>query len=464
MKSTSQRPSRRGWKHALVATSALAILALSGCAANPGAGTSGTGTSGGVKLDSKLVADAQAEAKKLAGGKKIGGSISVIGGDTGSEAQLLNAFFKPFADGAGVKVNYTGSSDATSIVQSRVQAGNAPDVEMTNPGVMRSYQAKGNLLNLSYMKDEMEKSFSSSSVSTLSVDNDPYGVYLGFNNAVLWYNPEHYDGPKDGASWQDIIDWTNQNAAKGTATWCNAQGAGSGTGYPGTDFVGELFVKQFGPELSEQWANGTLRWTSPQVKQAYEMFGEAVGKDANVKGGVKGSLTEDAGQGPAGLVSSPPGCALDLWDTWTDGLIMAVNKDTKPGKNLDFMTVPPSNPAYASDEAFSADTMIAFTKTPATKLFMRYLASDAAQTLLASANHWAVSDVNVPPTTYTDPLLQKIAKTYFSGDVTIVPTPTNYANSAVLSAWYKSIVTYLSDPTQLDNALQAVQDAQDNKG
>lgn len=456
--STSRRRLRLVPLAAIVMT---AGLVLSGCATQEQA--SGGSTSG-TQLNSKLVTAAQNEAKKIAGSEHLSGSISVIGDNTGSEGALIQAFYKPFADATGVKINYTGSQDPESLVQSRVTAGNPPDMFTTSPGVMQSYAKTRKLLNLSsFMGDELKNNYTQSVLDTASINGSVYGVYQGFNNQMLWYNPKVYTGPKAGSSWSDVQSWTDANAAKKVATWCNAQGAGGSTGFPGEQFIETLFAKKYGAELMHDWGTGKLPWTSPQVKDAWQMFGAAVGKDANVAGGVTASLTQDIGTGSNGLVANPPTCQADVWGSWTDGLITSSAKGVTPGTNLDFMQVPASTPQYANTEPYSAMVTFAFTDSPAVRAFMQYIASTPAQTLLASANHWPVSNVNVPPTTYSDVLLQKIAKTYFSKDITLAAGPLNLANQAVIAQSYKGVISYLQDPSKLDSILATIQ-AAESKG
>lgn len=392
------------------------------------------------------------------GSQKLSGSLSIMGDTSGSEGEVLKMMYKPFADATGVTVNYTGSGNNLTVVQSRVAAGNPPDLVTTAPGVMRQYSSSNKLLNLSsFMQSELKANYSPSVLASASIGADVYGVYQGFNNIEFWYNPTAYNGPKAGATWQDVQAWTDKEAAAGKPVWCNAQGGGTSNGYPGELFIEELFAKKYGAQLTEDWGTGKLPWTSPQVKDAFEMFGKFALNDAAVLGGVKGSLSQDTGTGSNGLVASPPTCQAVVWGSWTGGLISSSAKGVKPGVNLNFMTVPASDPKYASTETYSAEVMYAFKDSPETRAFLQYLASPQAQTLLASANHWPVSNINVPSSTYTDPILQNISKTYFGSDVQLAAGPALLAKTAVITGAAKGVVAYLQNPSSLDSVLQTIE-------
>lgn len=439
----------------------LAILAvLPACASKEEAEAGGNGAA--IKLDPKLIDAAEKKAEQIAGGKKIGGSIEIINENGGREGNILKAAFAPFTAATGVEIRFTGTTDYNNVLASRLKAGNPPDIGSNALGAIKQYHESHPIMNLSEVigDDTLRENFSQSTLDTGSIDGDVYTVYQGFNNYQLWYNPETYDGPKSG-TWQDIEKWTQQTAATGSAPWCKAEEAGPATGAVGAQWIEILFIKKYGPEKAMEWATGKLPWTSPEVKDAFEMFGAIAGKDANVNGGVAGSLSESFATGASGLVADPAKCRAVMWGSWTPALIDASSAGVEPGENLDFMQIPASNPAYANAEAFSANGLFAFNDTPTTRAFMEYIASTEEQTLLASANNWVVSNVNVPVTTYSSPLLQKIAQTYFAPGVRLVGSPDNLAPAGVNTTMWQEVVAYLQDPSKLDSALQRIQEAQD---
>ncbi|HWD07396.1 MAG TPA: hypothetical protein VG674_33655 [Amycolatopsis sp.] len=447
----------------VLAVSLAAALGLSGCASQEQAASTGTG-GGGTSLDPKLVAAAQAEAKKLMGNQKLSGSLSIMGDNSGSEAALLQAFYKPFTEATGVQVNFTGSGDNLNVVQSRVAANNPPDLVTTAPGVMRQYSETHKLLNLSsFMGDELRNNFTPTVNQTASIGGDIYGVYQGFNNMELWYNPQTYSGPKAGSSWQDVQNWTEQQGKQGKTAWCNAQGGGTSNGYPGELFIEALFAKKYGADLTEQWGEGKLPWTSPQVKDAFQMFGAIATNDSYVNGGVQGSLSQNTGTGSNGLVANPPTCQAVIWGSWTGGLIAGSAPGVQPGKNLASMQIPASNPQYANTETYSSEVTYAFKDSPETRVFLQYLASDQAQALLASANHWPVANKNVPASVYSDPTLQNIAKTYFAPGIQLAAGPALLAKTAVVTGAAKGVVSYLENPSSLDSVLQNIQNLQNGQ-
>jgi alpha-glucoside transport system substrate-binding protein len=438
------------------ASSALAALMLSGCATQEQAESTTTSSATTSAGSNDYKAAAVAEAKKIAEGQNLSGSIEMIGANSGVEGDTLQQLYAAFTEGAGVTVKYTGSQDTNTVVQARVQAGNPPDVADISVGTAMGYAADGKLLDLSAaFGDDLKTNFDQSLLDDASYQGKVIGIYQGFNNFMLWYNPKAYSGPKDPTSWQQIVDWTKAQGDAGKTAWCAAQNAGGGSGFPGAQFLENIFLKKYGPDLYKQWGEGKLAWTSPQVTEIWQEFGALIGNDKYVAGGVAGILADPIATGYNGLTADSPTCQVVLWGSWVPGLI---GDTAKPGETIDFYRVPPSDPQYAKSELFQATVSIGFTDKPATKAFLKWLQSTPAQTYLASLDRWPVANKNVPATTYSSASLQKIAQTYFATSGTqLAVGPNSLASAATQTAFYKGIITYLQKPGQLDTVLASIQ-------
>lgn len=452
---------RNRWWHKLGATSAATALILTGCASQEQAQSTTTGTTTGTAVSTATGAEqykaaAVAEAKKIAAGQSLSGSIEMIGVNSGVEGKTLEQLYAAFTEGAGVTVKYTGSQDTNTLVQSRVQAGSPPDVADIAIGTSMEYAKAGKLLDLgAAFGDDLKANFSQSLLDDVTYNGKIFGVYQGFSNFMLWYNPKTYSGPKDPTSWQQIADWTKAQGDAGKTAWCAAQNAGGGSGFPGAQFLENLFLKKYGPEKYKAWGEGKLAWTSPEVKDAFEQFGALIGNDKYVSGGVAGILADPIATGYNGLTAADPTCQAILWGSWVPGLI---GDTAKPGETIDFYRVPASDPKYAKSELFQSSVSIGFTDKPATKAFLKWLQSTPAQAYLASMNRWPVANKNVVATTYTNASLQKVSSTYFGTSGTeLAVGPNLLAGAATSTAFYKGIMTYLQKPAQLDTVLSTIQ-------
>lgn len=399
---------------------------------------------------------AVAEAKKIAEGQTLTGYVEMIGQNSGGEGETLQKVYAAFSEATGIEVRYTGTQDITAIVQSRVQAGNPPDVADIQLGEARGFAEAGKLANLTAaFGDELTANFNGQLLQTATQGDAVFGVYQGMNPFMVWYNPQTYTGPKEPKDWAELVKWTDDEAAKGNAVWCAAQNAGAGSGFPGSQIIDNIFLKMYGPELYAKWGSGELSWESPEVHAAWEEFGRVVGTDSHLQGGVMGALSTSIGTGYNGLTSDPATCQIALWGAWVPGLI---GETAVPGKTIDFFRVPATKPDFYKYDLFQSAIAVGFNQRPETLAFLKYMASTPAQTYLASLNRWPVANKNVPAETYPSAVLQKIAKVFFnSGEVEFAAGPNMMNGAATGSEYYKGVVSYLQDPTSLDQVLATIE-------
>lgn len=449
-----------------IALVAVAALGLAACATGEESGADGNSSSGEAQavaagMDATLYKAAVAEARSIAGDEKLAATLDYVGGQSGGEAQTLETAYMAFTDGTGTKINYaqSGSSVATTAaIRARIAAGNPPDVTDQSLGQARQYAQEGHTADLSTIIGDstLADNYPSGLLQDLSVNGQVFGVPQGFSNFMVWYNPQNYTGPTAPTTWKEVADWTTSSAADGAVPWCNAQEAGAGSGFPGTQFIQTLFAKANGPEAVTAWSTGVLPWTSPKVKSAWEEFGAIALDDSKVAGGVTGSLSTSIAIGSNGLIASPSTCQADLWGSWVPGLI---GDGVEPETNIDFYQVPGIVAEFASTEVYNAGATIVLKESPTSTAFIKWIASSQAQALLASADLWTVANTNVPTSTYGSPLLQKAAGIYFSDNVTLVAPPDIMAGGAVTAAFNKGVVSYLSDPGSLDDVLATIEKA-----
>ena len=266
-----------------------------------------------------LYAAAVANAKAIAGGQQLAPALEYVGGNTGAEGEAFQAVYQAFTDATGTVINYggTGSSTGTNAtIQSRVQAGNPPDLADMTLGVAKEYAKAGDTLDLTTTigADELAANYSQSLLDSLSNDGKVFGVPQGFSTFMVWYNPKTYTGPTAPKTWQEVVDWTNTAAAAGQTPWCIAEEAGAGSGFPGTQWIESLFGKMYGPEMLAQWSSGELPWTSDQVKAAWEAFGSIADRRLEGRRWCRGlpvrvhrHRLERAHRGPADVSGGPVG-------------------------------------------------------------------------------------------------------------------------------------------------------------
>src|SRR4030088_2882029 len=80
------------------------------------------------------------------GGPAAAGTVTVLGSWTGDEQSGFLAMIRGFEQKYGVRVDYTGTRDASAVLASDLKDGNPPDLAvLATPGELRQDAAAGTL-------------------------------------------------------------------------------------------------------------------------------------------------------------------------------------------------------------------------------------------------------------------------------------------------------------------------------
>ena len=86
--------------------------------------------------------------------------------------------------------------------------------------------------------------------------------------------------------------------------------SGAATGWPGTDWIEELVLKQAGPEVYDKWVNHEVKFSDPQVKAAFDTYAKIALTNGNVLGGPKSIVSTAFSTAANPMFKTPPGCYL----------------------------------------------------------------------------------------------------------------------------------------------------------
>jgi alpha-glucoside transport system substrate-binding protein len=447
-----------------VALGLVGVLALSACASSSDSSSTSTdaATSTASGLPQNLIDAAVDAATEAADGQELSGKISVLGVATGAEGDAFAAAMKPFTDATGVTIDYTGSQDQATVVSAGVEAGNAPDiVDGQGLGLLKQYATTGKVMSLSEVigDDMLTENYNQGLIDSTTFDGEVYGLWNEADTFQIWYNPNTYEGPTDG-SWSDLTAWADEEAASGSgvAPWCMALEAGPGSGFPAQSWIENVFVKKYGSEKLAEWANGTLPWTSDEVRWAWEQFGAVATSSTLVNGGPQAVVSTSAFAYSDGMYTDPQQCELTLWGNYAAGIVQGSHPEATIPDNLDFFPVPASDEAYSGDLDIAGHVTFALTDSPETQAFMKYWATAEAQSLIAASGSWTVANKNVSMDVYPNAAMKSSAE-LLQSSTTLTPGPASSVQSAVNSAYLTGIMSYVQDPGSLTTILEGIQSA-----
>src|SRR5206468_3411451 len=155
--------------------------------------------------------------------------------------------------------------------------------------------------------------YSDSFIKLAQVDGKQVGILIkAALKGPIWYNPKAFSakGYTVPKTWDDLTSHSKKIADSGTTPWCVGLESGAASGWPGTDWLEDIVLRQAGPQVYESWYQGKTKWTSPEIKKAWETWGKIVTNDKMVFGGKSGVLATAFGDAGNPLFASPPKCYL----------------------------------------------------------------------------------------------------------------------------------------------------------
>ena len=444
------RSSARPRSVVLLAAASTFALILAGC------GSAGSGAQPPPSQKPDALAAARAAAAEAAGGVKLGGTLNLLGVLSDQQLDAYLGTLKPFEDATGVTIKYESTRDVLAVLQTRIAGGNPPDV-VSDPsaGQISQLGAQGKLVALDQVlgMDQFRSDYPAGLIDLASANGHVYGVF--YNSAVqglVWYDPKNYKGPTSPASWSELTRWTTQTAASGKTPWCIGLESGPASGWPGAVWIEQFVLQQDGGEVYDQWWQGKLPWSSPEIQAAFQQFGGIATDKTEVSGGPTAVLTTSFNTSPLGLVASPPTCDLHVQADFLGNALAQEVPGVKPGEDINFFPFPPLDPARAGSVEISGEVLGLLKDTPQGRAFMKYVATPEFSTLVAGTGQWIAANKRTDLAAYSTTLSKKAAQIYANAR-TVRYTAQNAMPPAMSQAFLTAVLAYVKDPSTLDQQL-----------
>lgn len=388
-------------------------------------------------------------------------SIDVLHEWSGNELTAFTMITDAFTKKTGIKVNGEATRDLLTVLTTRVKGNNPPDAAgMPNISLFQQLAMQGKLLNLdSIVGSEYQQNYAKVWQQFASVNGHYYAVLpKASGKATIWYSPKVFqaDGYSIPKTWQDLINLSNQIAGQGKYPWSMGVMSSGSSGWPGADWIDQIYLNLNGPDLYDKWVAHQIPWTDASIKNAWQMYGQIVNGNHYIKGAPQ-SILASAFQNASYLpYDTPPQAYMYYLGDFTAGFITSQFPGIKAGTDYDFFNFPTINPTYAGGVTGGADIFAAFKNNNGTQQFMAYMASAEAQTVWVQTQVGVSVNNAVPQSAYPNSVAYrasqslKSASSFKFGADDLMP-------SAMENAYWAGVLNYIQHPSQLDSILSSLE-------
>ncbi len=106
--------------------------------------------------------------------------------------------------------------------------------------------------------------------------------------SFVWYSPSEFEenGWEVPETWDDMVALSDEMADAGVKPWCAGIESGDATGWPTTDWLEDVILRDAGPDVYDQWVNHEIPFNDPAIVEALDRVGGILKNDDYVNGGI----------------------------------------------------------------------------------------------------------------------------------------------------------------------------------
>lgn len=202
--------------------------------------------------------------------------LRVIGPWSGAEEEKFLPVLDKFTEETGILVDYRTmrAEDLMLVLPAQFSAEVAPaDVIFHWASKIRLHGPEGHIVDVTDLVDEAK--YSAGALDLVKVDGTLYGgVWTGKAKAGFWYSKSFFDGHGLTApeTWDEFK--TLLATIKDIPGVEAPIASGDAVGWPLSDQTEAFLIRFGGPSLFRGLIDGTVSWTSPEVRSAMEKLTE----------------------------------------------------------------------------------------------------------------------------------------------------------------------------------------------
>ena len=320
--------------------------------------------------------------------------IEVFGPWRGDQAEAFRQTLSVFESESGIRVRYTGTSDVIRDLEDRLARADEPDVAiLPRPGVIQDLFSNGYILGLpDDVRAVVDDNYREDLAGITAIDNIMNSVMIRVSvKDLVWYRPDHFAemGYETPQEWSDLLTLVEQMIGNGIAPWCMGIEAFESSGWPGTDWVEQIVLGSFPPDVYDGWAAMEIPFTDPQIRDAFDLYATMALRAGSARGGPRGVVNTPVSEAVLPLLDDPQGCGMHRQASFTaanlpEGTVIGADGD------VDVFTMP-GFPGIEPPLHVGGDFAVAFRDDAAVWALLSYLATPA------SAEVWPAAPGNIAP-------------------------------------------------------------------
>ena len=300
-----------------------------------------------------------------------------------------------FTTCTGIKVKMEGSNQFEALLPVRVKGGNAPDIAIIpQPGLLAQMVATGKAVVAPAQTLANVKKYWSSGWQGYGTVNGKF--YAAPNSAnmksLVWYSPKQFAkaGYAVPTTWTAMMALADKMAAANQTAFCGGIGSGGATGWPATDWLEEVVVRQFGAQTYADWISHKVKFSDPKIIAAMNTVAAWM-QNPKYVGDVKAIATTTFQSAGLGI---PTGSCMMLQQASFYAAQYPAGTDVSKNGDVWAFYLPGINSAVKTPVEGGGEFFAAFSKRAEVQELQNYLSTPQWALYLADKNSTFVFDAS----------------------------------------------------------------------
>ncbi len=338
-----------------------------------------------------------------AGMPLAGTRVTILGSFSGSEAEAFVSEMQDFTQETGIEVDYEGSTDFEARLVDLAVKGRPPDLSLIpQPAFVAGAGREGALMDLGLILDvdELRKAHSPHVVALATVGDDgswpasqgsTYGALVRANiKSLIWYPVSAFEsaGYEIPTTWEGLLALVGQIEADGGTPWCHGEGAGSASGWPGTDWIEDLVLHEYGPDVYDGWTSHEIPFDDPRIRSAWTTMNDVLLEEGQVLPAREKAAVLNWYLAVDPMVDEPPGCWLYHQASFLPGWLP---EGKAPGRDVNAFPFPSITPEFSRAVVGGGEYLAMLADRPEVRAVTRYMVSPRFGQEMAKMNPGYIS-------------------------------------------------------------------------
>jgi alpha-glucoside transport system substrate-binding protein len=332
------------------------------------------------------------------------------------ELTTLNTAMSDFQTCTGIKIKIEGSNQFEALLPVRVKGNNAPDLAwIPQPGLLAKLVETGKVkVAPKAVVANVDKYWSKSWKAYGTVKGKFYAAPFGSNmKSLVWYSPKQFKaaGYTVPTTWDQMTALADKMAADGKTAFCGGLGSGGATGWPATDWVEQMVLREHGSAVYNGWVNHSIKFTDPRIVSSMEKVAAWM-QNPKWVGNAKGIATttfQDAGA----AIPGGKGCQMLQQASFYGNILADGGATISPTGDAFAFYLPATNSKVTVPVVGGGEFTAAFASRPEVVAVQAYLSSATFATSRVQLDNWISANSGVPLAAYKNQV-DKLAATYLA--------------------------------------------------